>query len=112
MAMNACGREGMPAKPLFAGIDGKTYIEGTRLIQRRVEALFPKGSSEPGLEAYLDQQGFQIERVADRSGPKIGVATLRSNAFICGSQIRVSWNADAAHTIQHIEALYSDTGCL
>jgi len=111
VALSACGHSGLPATPLFVGVEGKNYSEGTRLIQGRLRARFPKGSSEGKLGEYLKEQGLRVERVADPSASISGVASIKYGSSFCGSQVRVSWTADAAGKIESVEAMYSDTGC-
>ena len=111
IAASACAQFGLPSTTLFAGVEGKTYSEGTRLLQGRLQARFPIGSSERKLKAYLEQQGLRIETTAGQPEPISGVARIRYDAPICGSQVRVSWVADKANNIQSIDVLYGDTGC-
>jgi hypothetical protein len=102
---------GLPATPLFSGVANLNYAEGERLIQERLQRQFPKGSSARQLSDYLGQQGLRIER--DRRNPvhDAGVASVRFGWSICGSQVRVSWAANAANELQSVDVLYSDTGC-
>ena len=110
-ALSGCGHISLPDTPLFDGIDDMDYSQGSRLIQGRLEAEFPKGSSDLKLLYYLEQQGLRVVRTEHSSASSTGVASFKFGGFICGSQVRVIWDADAARTIQSIHALYSDTGC-
>jgi hypothetical protein len=60
--LSACSPSGPPSTPLFSGIQGKSYAEGTQLIQNRLTTRFPKGSSEAALKKYLEEQGLQLRR--------------------------------------------------
>lgn len=112
IALNGCGDSGLPETPLFVGVEALNYSIGSQLIQERLQARFPTGSSAQRLEKYLEEQGLLIE------GPNYpwvplnsGVASLQFGSSFCGSQVQVSWAADAERKIQSIDALYSDTGC-
>jgi hypothetical protein len=111
VALVGCGRSGLPATPLFAGVEGSTYSEGTRLIQDRLNGRFPAGTSAAKLREYLEQQGLRVEPAARSPTPNGGVAFVKYNGSVCGSQVRVTWKGDAAGRIERIDALYSDTGC-
>lgn len=104
-------QDGLPATPLFAGVENLDYAVGERLILERLQRQFPPGSSARQLSEYLEQQGLRTE--GDRRIGSItrGVASLRFGWSICGSQVRVSWAANAANELQSVEVLYSDTGC-
>lgn len=109
--LGACGPSGPPSTPLFNGVQGKNYAEGTQLIQNRLTSRFPKGSSEAALKRYLEEQGLQIELNSRLPEPYAGVASVKYGGPICGSQIRVSWIANEAGKVDSVEALYSDSGC-
>jgi hypothetical protein len=109
IVLHGCGPSGLPRTPLFAGVQGADYREGTRILQTRLEAQFPQGSSEPALAKYLAEQGMLVERGKPASAT--GVASFKTSGFPCGSQVRVTWVADSAHAIHSIDALYGDTGC-
>ena len=114
IALAGCGRspsDDLPATPLFVGVEGRSYAQGTQLIRHRLAAQFPAGSSVHELRNYLEQQGFQVERTAHSSTPNGGEASLKYGGPICGSQVRASWEADGAGKIESIDALYSDSGC-
>ena len=111
VAMGGCGHSGLPATPLFAGVEGSTYSQGTRLIQDRLNGRFPIGSSAAKLREYLQQQGLQVEAATRSSTPNSGIASFKYNGSVCGSQVRVRWEWDSAGRIESIYALYSDTGC-
>jgi len=104
----ACGPSGPPATPLFNGVEGKNYAEGTQLIQDRLTTRFPKGSSEAALRKYLEEQGLQIETNSRLPEASAGVASVRYGGSICGSQIRVSWLANEDGKVDRIDALYVD----
>ena len=106
IALGGCEPSGLPATPLFAGVEGHSYAEGSKLIQDRLSARFPPGSSVRELESYLEQQGLQTS-----STPTSGVALFKYSGTVCGSQVRVSWEADAAGKVASIDASYSDIGC-
>ena len=101
----------LPATPLFVGIEGHSYQQGSRLIQHRLIARFPTGSPVRELRDYLKQQGLQVGPAARPSTPNSGVASFKYGGPICGSKVLISWNADAAGKIESIDALYTDTGC-
>jgi hypothetical protein len=109
--LSACGPSGPPSTPLFSGVQGKSYAEGTRLIQNRLTKRFPTGSSEVALKKYLKEQGLQIETNSRLPEPYAGVASVKYGEPICGSQIRVIWMANEAGNVDSIDALYSDSGC-
>lgn len=109
--LSACGPSGPPSTPLFSGVQGKTYAEGTQLIQNRLTTRFPKGSSEAALKKYLEEQGLQIDTKSRLPEPYGGRAALKYGGSICGSQIRVIWMANEAGKVDSIDALYSDSGC-
>ena len=114
VALVGCGsseHSGLPDTTLFVGVDGADYSQGTRLIQDRLTARFPPGSSVSKLRDYLGQQGLQVEPSAPSSTPKSGVASIKYGGPVCGSQVRVSWEGDVAGKVQRIDALYSDSGC-
>lgn len=102
---------GPPSTPLFSGVQGKSYAEGTQLIQNRLITQFPKGSSEAALEKYLKQQGLQIETNSRLPEPYAGLASVKYGGSICGSQIRVIWMAKEPGKVDRIDALYGDSGC-
>ena len=108
---SGCEHSGLPNTPLFVGIEGAGYWRGTRMLQARLKSHFPTGSSDRQLTAYLQQQGLGVERDDRRSLPITRTATFKYSSLVCGSQVRVSWVANAAHAIQSIDALYADTGC-
>lgn len=113
IALSGCGNagnSGLPRTPLFNGVEGKNYAQGSQLIQNRLTTLFPTGSSVRELRNYLQQQGLRVEP-AERSRPTSGAASFKYGGFVCGSQVRVNWNANAAGKVQTIDALYADTGC-
>jgi hypothetical protein len=111
VALGGCGHSGLPATPLFVGVEGNNYAQGTRLIQDRLAARFPTGSSVRELKDYLEQQGLQVGPAARSSTPNRGVASFKYGGSVCGSQVRVNLEADAAGKVESIDALYSDTGC-
>jgi hypothetical protein len=111
IALSSCGRSGLPATPLFDGVQGTSYAQGTRIIQDRLTARFPTGSPEGKLRQYLKQQGLRIEPAPRSLTPNTGVASFKYRGSVCGSQVRVSWRADAAGRVESIDALYADTGC-
>lgn len=111
IVLGGCEPSGLPATPLFVGVEGHSYAQGSELIQGRLSARFPTGSSVRELKGYLEQQGLQIEPTGRSSTPNSGVAFFKYNGPVCGSQVRVSWEADAAGTVKSIHALYGDTGC-
>jgi hypothetical protein len=113
-ALPGCERSGhsrLPDTPLFVGVEGADYSQGTRLIEDRLTARFPSGSSVRELRDYLRKEGLQVEPAAPSSTPNSGVASVKYGGAVCGSQVRVSWEGDAAGKVRSIEALYSDTGC-
>lgn len=113
VALSGCGHannSGLPPTALFNGVEGKSYAQGSQIIQDRLATLFPAGSSVRELRNYLQQQGLQIAD-ANRSTPMSGVASFKYGGFVCGSQVRVNWNAGAAGKVETISALYADTGC-
>jgi len=97
--LGACEQSHLPATNLFVDIEGKTYSEGTRLIQSRLQARFPTGSPESKLEEYLDDQGLEVEHAACSSHAICGVATFKYGGSFCGSQILVNWSSDVAGKI-------------
>lgn len=109
--LSACGPSGPPSTLLFSGVQGKSYAEGTQLIQNRLTTRFPKGSSEAALKNYLEEQGLQIETNSRLPEPYAGVASVKYGGPICGSQIRVSWMTNGAGKVDSVDALYSDSGC-
>lgn len=109
--LSACGPSGPPSAPLFSGVQGKSYAEGTQLIQNRLTTRFPKGSSEAALKKYLEEQGLEIMTNSRLPEPYADVASVKYGGQICGSQIRVSWTANGAGKVDSIDALYSDSGC-
>jgi hypothetical protein len=111
IALGGCGPSGLPATPLFVGVEGHDYAQGSQLIQDRLAARFPTGSSVRELRVYLEQQGLQVEPTARSSRPNSGVAFFKYGGPVCGSQVRVGWEANAAGKVESINALYSDTGC-
>lgn len=114
LALTGCGHSaptGFPATPLFVGIAGESYLEGTRLLQGRLDAQFPRGSAEHNLAQYLAHQGLSVERKGRPSGPVSGLATFKTVGAICGSEVLVDWAADSKGKIESINALFSDTGC-
>jgi|KBSMisStaDraftv2_1062788.scaffolds.fasta_scaffold51109_3 hypothetical protein len=102
-----CEPSTLPATPLFKGVGD--YRQGTRLIQDRLNAQFPKGSSTAKLEDYLRQQGLDVGK--HPTTPTSGVASFKYTGSVCGSQVRVSWKGDSAGRVESIDALFSDTGC-
>jgi len=111
VGLGGCGPSGLPATPLFVGVEGHSYAQGSRLIQNRLAARFPEGSSVRELTDYLEQQGLQVEPIARPSTPKTGAASFKYDGAVCGSQVRVSWEADGAGKVKSIDAFYGDTGC-
>jgi len=111
IALAGCGHSGLPATPLFVGVDGSNYSQGTKLILSRLQARFPNGSSEGKLAAYLERQGLRVEQVERAPHPPTGSASFKYGSVVCGSQVRISWSADKAGKVQSIDALYGDTGC-
>ena len=102
-----CEPSALPATPLFEGV--KDYRQGTRLIQERLNARFPKGSSTAELKEYLAQQGLNIGEPSPTA--TTGIASFKYSGSICGSQVRVSWKGDPAGRVESVDALFSDTGC-
>lgn len=103
-----CEQSTLPATPLFKGV--ADYRHGTRLIQDRLNAQFPKGSSTAKLEDYLRRQGLDVGK--HPATPTSGVALFKySGSFLCGSQVRVVWKGDPAGRVESIGALFGDTGC-
>ncbi len=109
--LGACGPSGPPPTPLFSGLEGKSYAEGTQLSQNRLSKRFAKGSSEAALKKYLEEQGMQIETNSRLPEPYAGLASVKYGGSICGSKIRVIWMANEAGKVDSIDALYSDSGC-
>ncbi|WP_374147940.1 hypothetical protein [Sphingomonas sp. 28-63-12] len=103
-ALMGCGSSALPDKPLFVGVAGTDYEQGTALIRSRLQTRFPEGSAEQKLAHYLEQQGLRVDR-AERE------ASVRYDRFPCGSQVRVNWTVNSTHSIATVDALYSDTGC-
>lgn len=106
-----CKQQGLPATPLFAGVEGSTFQQGSAMIQQRLDARFPKGSSARALAAYLEQQGLILVRPVGGALPTTGSAQAKVRGFVCGSQVRVDWKADKDQAVERIFALYGDTGC-
>ena len=111
VALGGCGHSGLPATPLFVGVEGNSYAQGSQLIHDRLAARFPVGSSARELENYLAQQGMAVESAASSPTPNSGVASFKYSGSVCGSQVRVTWEADGAGKVKKIDALYTDTGC-
>jgi hypothetical protein len=108
----ACASNKPPDAPLFAGIDQVSYADGSAMIQRQLDARFPKGAPAKSLAAYLVEQGMTVEQRAGSATTTAGVAQVRFGASVCGSQVRVTWEAGVDQSIRKIHVLYSDTGCL
>jgi hypothetical protein len=108
LAAIGCEPSTLPATPLFKGV--VDYRQGSRLMQDRLNAQFPKGSSTADLEGYLRQQGLDFGK--DPATPTSGVALFKySGSFLCGSEVRVIWKGDPAGRVESIKALFSDAGC-
>ncbi|MCW3837045.1 hypothetical protein ACFQ1E_13200 [Sphingomonas canadensis] len=111
--LSGCGdnRSADPrSDPVFAGIWGNEYRKGTDILQERVRKRFPGGSPERDLAQYMEHLGLKVERQQHPSGGTSGTASIRYDAFICGSQFRIGWTADARGRIEATHALYGDTG--
>ena len=107
-----CSHSGLPDTPLLAGIERQDYAAGSGMIEGRLRARFPAGSSDRQLAAYLQQQGLRLEPGEGASpGAITGRAVIREEGVVCGSQVWVDWTADAAHRIGRIDVRYTDTGC-
>lgn len=102
-----CGPSALPATPLFKGV--ADYRQGTRLIQERLDARFPRGSSTAKLKEYLRQQGLDVGKPSPTEAS--GLASFKYSGSVCGSEVRVRWKGDQAGRIESIDALFSDTGC-
>jgi len=103
-ALMGCGSSALPDNPLFVGVAGTDYKQGTALIRSRLQARFPEGSAEQKLAEYLEQQGLHVD-LAERE------ASVRYDSFPCGSQVRVNWTVNSTDSIATVDALYGDTGC-
>lgn len=103
-ALIGCGSSALPDKPLFVGVAGTNYEQGTALIRSRLQTRFPEGSAEQKLTDYLKDQGLRVDR-PERE------ASVRYDRFPCGNEVRVNWTVNAARSIASVDALYSDTGC-
>jgi hypothetical protein len=111
VGLSGCGHSGLPATPLFDGVEGANYAEGTQLIQDRLQSQFPAGSSERKLTEYLRQQGLKVVRTTGSSGRISGEASVKYGSSFCGSQVRVNWTAGMTNKVESIDTLYADTGC-
>jgi hypothetical protein len=111
IALSGCGPSGLPATPLFVGVTGDSYAQGSRVIQARLDARFPTGSSVRDLKDYLEQQGLEVEPTARSSTQNSGAASFEYGGPLCGSRVRVVWESDGAGKIKRIDVVYGDTGC-
>jgi hypothetical protein len=103
MLLCACSPSALPDKPLFDGLPSD-YRAGTQLLQKRIEARFPAGSSAEALAMYLEGQQMKVARVNQS-------AEFRTGGFPCGSVVRITWQADAHRALKDVTALYIDSGC-
>ena len=103
MLLCACGPSALPNRPLFDGLPSD-YRTGTQLLQKRIEARFPAGSSAEALATYLEGQNMKVERVKQ-------TAAFRTGGFPCGTVVRITWQADAQRALKDVTAVYSDSGC-
>lgn len=99
----ACSPSALPSKPLFDGLP-RDYQAGTQLLQKRIEARFPAGSSAEALAMYLEGQEMKVERAKQS-------AEFNTGGFPCGSLVWIRWQADAQGALKDVTALYSDNGC-
>ena len=97
----ACSR--LPNKPLFEGVSGD-YRVGTQLLQKRIKARFPVGSSSENLVTYLEGQEMKVERGKQS-------AEFNTGGFPCGSVVWITWQTDAQGALKDVTAMYSDNGC-
>lgn len=109
LVLSACGNYGLPNTDLFRGVDKGNYEEGKALLTQRLEARFPAGSSALELKDYLQTQGLSIDTLPAEKG--VASASYKFGAPICGSQVRVVWEADNLNRLRAVEAVYGDTGC-
>lgn len=107
--LSACGNYGLPNTELFQGVDNGNYEEGRLLLTQRLEARFPAGSSALELRDYLQTQGLSVDSLPAENGA--ASASYKFGAQICGSQVRVVWEADKLNRLRALEAVYGDTGC-
>ena len=103
MLLCACNPSALPNRPLFDGIPSD-YRAGTQLLQKRIDARFPVGSSTEALATYLEGQEMKVERVKQS-------AEIRTGGFPCGSVVWITWHADAQRVLKDVTALYGDSGC-
>jgi hypothetical protein len=103
MLLCACSPSALPNRPLFEGLPSD-YRAGTQLLQKRIEARFPAGSSAEALAMYLEGQEMKVERVKQS-------AEFRTGGFPCGSVVWITWQADAQRALKVVTALYGDSGC-
>ncbi|KQM98806.1 hypothetical protein ASE78_06155 [Sphingomonas sp. Leaf25] len=100
-----CQQSGLPATPLFAGIEGMAYRRGEAMIRDRIEARQMRGGPERALISYLETQGLQID-------PNRKSASVKFGGPLCGSRVRIDWETNRTGKIATMFVLYADTGCL
>ena len=74
-----------------------------REIDERVKELFPIGSSDKNLIAYLSAQGFTPEW---REKDYANVATFVWTGVLCTISVRVIWRADVEGALTQIDGSY------
>lgn len=101
--LGACGPSALPSKPLFDGLPDD-YRAGTQLLQKRIEARFPAGSSAQALAMFLEGQEMKVERGKQS-------AEFRTGGIPCGSVVWITWQVDAQGALKNVTASNSDSGC-
>jgi hypothetical protein len=78
--------------PIARNLPG-VFSEGNIEFNRRVENLFPIGSSETGLVSELTSQGFKRRHDDDNGGQILHSFSIENTNFPCETIWRVSWRA-------------------
>jgi hypothetical protein len=74
-----------------------------RELDERVRKLFPPGTSDDKLIAYLSAQGFTPEW---REGDHANAASFTWSGVLCTKVVRIIWRADAAGALSQVNGSY------
>jgi hypothetical protein len=96
--------------PLTAGLNGPWKVISAE-FDKRVEAMFPLGSSEIDMKKELHRQGFSLPDLTAEFAQR-GEAIRREDGFVCNKAAYIRWQADKQGRLTSISGEYREEGCL
>ncbi len=81
------------------------------MLRNRVQGLFPVGSREEPLLAWLETQDMTVRRNTRENGTVHGSGVRYLGTWVCDRSVRVRWTASSAGVIETVTADEGGAGC-